>query len=71
MASGTDVTFDNVGGFHDLTWESGPYPGFSPAAGAPWDVTFTADTAGAFPYFCSIHGAAGGVGMSGTLTVDP
>jgi plastocyanin len=33
--------------------------------------TFEAKQAGAFPYFCEIHGGPGGQGMSGTLTVTP
>jgi plastocyanin len=36
-----------------------PFPSF------PW--TFT--TPGTFPYHCQIHGAPGGIGMSGTITV--
>lgn len=70
VASGTEVMFDNVVGFHSLIWVSGPYPALDPAANAPWDVTFTANTAGTFGYFCNVHGTAT-TGMFGTLTVDP
>ena len=68
--NGTEVTFDNTGGIHSLIWESGSYPDESPASSG-WTVVFTADAAGTFAYYCSVHGAAGGVDMSGTLTVDP
>lgn len=37
------------------------------APGASFTHVFAA--AGVFPYHCSIHGAAGGVGMAGTITV--
>jgi len=44
-------------------WDSGVHTG----AGFVFDQTFT--SAGSFPYHCAIHGASGGVGMSGTVTV--
>lgn len=44
-------------------WDSGVHTG----AGFIFDQTFT--SAGSFPYHCAIHGASGGVGMSGTVTV--
>ena len=70
VSQGTEITFDNTQGNHSLTWETGSYPGNALQL-APWDVTFTADATGTFAYYCSLHGATGGVGMSGTLTVDP
>lgn len=36
--------------------------------GASFTHTFTAT--GSVPYFCRYHGSAGGVGMSGTITVS-
>jgi plastocyanin len=44
-------------------WDSGVHTG----AGFIFDHTFTSP--GAFPYHCAIHGAAGGMGMSGTVAV--
>ena len=70
VVQGTVITFDNTEGFHDLNWVSAPYPNRLPAEGSPWDVTFTADTAGAFAFWCSIHGTSDGTGMAGTLTVN-
>ena len=69
---GASVTFDNTAGVvsHDLIWESGSYTGVTPDS-TGWDVTFTADVAGSFGFYCSVHGDPGGIGMSGTLTVNP
>jgi plastocyanin len=35
------------------------------------EYSFTFTTAGTFDFFCVNHGAAGGVGMSGTVIVEP
>jgi len=38
----------------------------------PGDVfEFTFNAEGLIAYFCLFHGGAGGVGMSGTITVEP
>ena len=68
---GSSVTFDNESGAtsHDLIWESGSYTGVTPDS-TGWKVTFTADVAGSFDFYCSVHGGPG-FGMSGTLTVNP
>ena len=43
-----------------------------PAGMQPGDqFIFTFTEAGTFPYFCEFHGAPGGIGMSGTVTVTP
>jgi plastocyanin len=36
--------------------------------GATYSHTFPA--AGSFPYYCSVHGGPGGIGMSSTVTVS-
>jgi plastocyanin len=46
-------------------WDSGIQNG----PGATFEFTF--NTPGAYPYYCQLHGAPGGVGMSGTVTVKP
>jgi plastocyanin/FtsP/CotA-like multicopper oxidase with cupredoxin domain len=58
---GTDHSATSDTGIWDSGVKSGgpPFPQFS--------HTFTAP--GTFPYHCVIHGAPGGVGMSGTVTV--
>jgi plastocyanin len=46
------------------------YP--SPNFMTPGDMyEFTFNSEGEIPYFCILHGAAGGIGMSGTITVEP
>lgn len=37
---------------------------------AAWSFTLTFDDPGDVPYFCAVHGGAGGFGMSGTVTVE-
>ena len=39
-------------------------------SGAAWSATVAFPTAGTIRYFCEAHGAPGGVGMSGVITVD-
>ena len=69
VTQGTEITFDNTKGFHNLNWVDAPFPDHLPAESAPWSVTFAADTAGTFAFWCSIHGLADGNGMAGTLIV--
>jgi plastocyanin len=57
---------------HNIVPDDGETP---PHSGAPsdwpkWHV-FRFTTPGVFRYHCAIHGAPGGVGMSGTITVQP
>ncbi|MDH3497977.1 MAG: plastocyanin/azurin family copper-binding protein [Gemmatimonadota bacterium] len=69
IATGGTVTWSwNTGVAHDVTWDAG-----TPAASATnTNVTYqqTFANAGSFAYYCSIHGGPGGVGMSGTVTVQ-
>ena len=46
----------------DGSWDSGVL-----STGATYSHTFP--NAGSFPYYCSIHGGPGGVGMSSTVDV--
>jgi plastocyanin len=43
-----------------------PPPGYRTSGG--YDQTF--NTQGTYAYYCRVHGAAGGVGMSGTIVVE-
>ncbi len=60
---------------HSVTADRGSFdssPNCPPTcmgAGATFQHTFT--QAGTFAYHCKIHGAAGGIGMSGTIVVEP
>jgi plastocyanin len=47
----------------DDSWDSGVHNG-------PYTFNQTFPTAGTYPYYCSVHGAPGGVGMSGTVVVS-
>lgn len=55
----------------DRSFDSHPNcsPACSNAASPPFERTFP--SAGTFRYFCKIHGARGGSGMSGTVVVRP
>jgi LPXTG-motif cell wall-anchored protein len=52
---------------HTAQADDGSFNSGDLAAGKEFSFTFT--KAGTFPYFCKYHGAAGGKGMSGTITV--
>jgi plastocyanin len=51
---------------HSTTSDAGLWDSGVHNSGFTFSHTFP--SAGVFPYHCSIHGAAGGVGMSGTVT---
>lgn len=68
---GESVTFANVGGVHNVTFEDGRFTQPADPAPAPWTSpprTFTAP--GTYRYYCAFHGAPGGVGMAGTVVVN-
>jgi len=75
------VTFRNAGGFHDVTADDGSFrcsnscaSTSNPGGGAPnsseWSQTLTFANAGTVPYYCTVHGAPGGIGMSGKIVVQ-
>jgi len=69
IAPGETVTWTNNGTMqHTVTADDGSYDSGSLNPGASFSHTFT--SAGTFPYHCTFHGAAGGVGMSGTIIVE-
>ena len=70
---GVDITFTNSGGTHSVTPDdTSAWPGATVdewgTSGATYTVKFAEP--GTYPYHCSIHGGAGGKGMSGTITVS-
>jgi plastocyanin len=83
IAAGDTVTWTYAGGGapHNVVSDPGSVTSFRCANGcdgaggngAPsssaWSATVTFPTAGTIGYFCEVHGAAGGQGMAGTVTV--
>lgn len=69
IASGDSIHWDwDDGAPHSTTSDGGIWDsGVKTGSGESFDRAFLAP--GVFPYHCSIHGAAGGIGMSGTITV--
>ena len=69
IPAGTTVTWVNVGVVQhsatadDASWDTGLYDG-----GGQASITF--DTPGTYPYYCVLHGTAGGNGMAGTIIVE-
>ena len=67
---GDTVTWRNPtgGGFHGV--QSDDNTTFSQATqNGPWTYSFTFTQAGTYPYYCQIHGAINGQGMSGIIFV--
>jgi plastocyanin len=65
---GTTVVWENTSSFsHTITADDDSFDSGPLGPGDTFEVTFT--QAGEVPYHCEFHGAAGGVGMSGTITV--
>ena len=65
---GDTVRWTWVNGIHSTTsdtniWDSGQ-------VGPPFMFDFTFPNVGNFPYYCSIHGAPGGIGMAGIVRVQ-
>ena len=61
---------NNSNDIHTVTSDTGAWTeGSLPSRGDTFTVTF--NTAGDFPYHCVFHGAAGGIGMHGTIHVNP
>jgi plastocyanin len=72
VAAGTTVTWTWGAGAtnHDVV-PDGTIPTSSGIpANAPHTYQFTFSIPGTYLYHCSVHGAAGGIGMSGTVTVQ-
>lgn len=79
ITAGDTVTFVNRGGFHNVAADDGSFRcaqgcdgsgGDGNASSLPWSATVTLSTPGSVGYHCEIHGVPG-LGMFGTITVDP
>ena len=68
IEAGTKVTFKNTSTFpHTATADDGSFDTGLIAVGASSSIVLS--KAGKFPFYCLYHGAAGGVGQAGTITV--
>jgi plastocyanin len=66
---GQTVTWVNNGQTgHTVTADDGSFDSQTFQPGAEYTHTFT--TPGRYPYYCVLHGAAGGYGMAGVIIVD-
>lgn len=66
---GDTVRWNNVQGFHNVNADDGSFRSGN-VAPAPWTYEYVFKSPGNNPYYCEAHGGAGGVGMSGTVTVQ-
>ena len=68
VEAGTKVTFKNTSELpHTATADDGSFDTGLIAVGASSSIVLS--KAGKFPFYCQYHGAAGGVGQAGTITV--
>lgn len=68
VEAGTTIVFENSSTFpHTATAEDGSFDTGTVAAGTSKSIVVS--KAGSYPFFCQFHGARGGVGQAGTLTV--
>ena len=68
VSSGTTVTWRNNGSvIHTVTSDSGLFNSGPIYPGQTFSYTFT--NPGTFNYYCQPHGAPGGIGMSGSVSV--
>jgi LPXTG-motif cell wall-anchored protein len=66
---GDTITWKNDGANpHTVTADDGSFDSGNLDAGGSFSHTF--DKAGTIPYYCKLHGAKGGPGMAGTITVS-
>jgi plastocyanin len=73
IAAGTAVVWTWPSGSlgHNVVPDNGTVPAGSGALrNGPFTYEFTFDTPGTYAYHCGAHGGPGGVGMSGTITVQ-
>ena len=68
---GDTVTWTNSGGFHNVKFDDGSFEQPASPQSDNWTTSRTFNSVGTFRYYCELHGAVNGVGMSGTVTVNP
>jgi plastocyanin len=72
VAVGTTVrwVWASGAGPHNVAPDASEPPKSGPPVSGPFSYEHTFNTPGTYRYHCEVHGAAGGVGMSGTITVQ-
>lgn len=69
VAPGETITFTNDGNNpHTATSDDGAFDTGTVNAGGSGSISIASP--GTYPYFCRFHGAAGGIGMAGVITVQ-
>jgi len=69
IAAGDTVRWRNFGGVHNVVADDGSFSSGA-LSGSAWTYEVTFPTAGEKPYYCSAHGAPGGIGMAGKVIVQ-
>ena len=67
VKAGTTVTWTVDGGSHTVVSDGKTFTSTGLSAGKSFSHQFT--TAGKYPYYCSLHGSAGGHDMAGEIIV--
>lgn len=66
---GDTVRWVNIGGFHNVIADDESFTSGDPSSNA-WVYENVFNASGDNPYYCEVHGNAGGMGMSGVITVQ-
>lgn len=66
--AGDTITFVNGGGVHNVVADDNAFTSGAPSSSFTFTQAFP--NAGTFSYYCQVHGAPGGVGMSGSIVVN-
>lgn len=78
IEEGDTVTWTNAGGFHNVRADDDDFrcadgcdedKGNGDPSTDPWSFSLVFAEAGMIPYYCEIHGAPNGIGMSGVVEV--
>jgi plastocyanin len=66
---GDIVRWRNITGIHNVVADDNSFTSGAPSS-SNWEYEFVFNNTGINPYYCSLHGGPGGVGMSGVITVE-
>ena len=71
IAQGEDVTWNNMGGIHNVRFDDGSFDMPADPSPPPWSVQRTFTQLGDFTYYCEAHSGMTGVVRVGTGTTPP